>query len=80
MLDAADLRDQRVIDEFRSCFASLEGQYELRTEPWAPDALASDEPSMKRCGTFGSGPWLCPVTPMPNARELPVAVPTEDDR
>jgi hypothetical protein len=43
LLDAADLHDQRVIDEFRSWFAPLEGQYELQTEPWAPDGLASDE-------------------------------------
>lgn len=43
LLDAADLHDQRVINEFRSYFAPLEGEYELRTEPWAPDGLASDE-------------------------------------
>ena len=43
LLDAADLRDRVLTDEFRSWFAPLEGQYALRTEPWAPAGLASDD-------------------------------------
>ena len=43
LLDAAELHDQRLIDEFHPRFAALEGQYALQTEPWAPDGLASDE-------------------------------------
>lgn len=43
LLGAADLHDQCTIDEFHSCFTPLEGQYLLRTEPWAPAGLAGDE-------------------------------------
>lgn len=43
LLDAADLHNRRVIDEFWLYFAPLEGEYELRTEPWAPPGLAGDE-------------------------------------
>jgi hypothetical protein len=81
LLDAADLHDQRVIDEFRVYFAPLEGQYELRTEPWAPDGLASDEALDEALRGFRE--WAVAVlrdTDCPTLVIRPVAVPAEDDR
>lgn len=40
---AADPHDMALRSEFESVWAPLDGEHELRTEPWAPPGLASDE-------------------------------------
>ena len=43
LVDAAELHDQQVIDDFNQHSARLDSEYELRTEPWAPPNSADDE-------------------------------------
>lgn len=42
-LAAADMKKRDIIDGFWDVFSPIEGEHELRTEPWAPPNSASDE-------------------------------------
>ena len=39
----ADPHDAQIRSEFEQHWTAIEGQHELRTEPWAPAGSASDE-------------------------------------
>jgi hypothetical protein len=43
LLDATDLHHQNLVDEFRDRLAPIDGENELRTQPWAPPGSASDD-------------------------------------
>jgi hypothetical protein len=47
LLGASDLHDPSVVSEFWEHFSKIEGEVELRTEPWAPPGLSTDE-SLRR--------------------------------
>src|SRR5947209_187360 len=40
---AADSHDPRVRSEFEALWGFIDGEHELRTQPWAPPGSASDE-------------------------------------
>jgi hypothetical protein len=74
---AQDLRQAGhylLIDEFRSYFAPLEGSTSCGRSRGLWTAWQATRPSLKLCGTSGSGPWRCSGTPMTDVRDLPVAI------
>lgn len=43
LLGASDIHDQHLIDQFWDHFVEIDKEMELRTEPWVPPGVASDE-------------------------------------
>jgi hypothetical protein len=43
LLGAADIHDQGLIEQFWDHLTPIDGEHELRTEPWAPPGTASDQ-------------------------------------
>ncbi|MCP3976556.1 MAG: hypothetical protein GY720_18875 [bacterium] len=43
LYDAADIHDGDIRSDFESYWSPIDGEHELRTEPWVPPGLASDE-------------------------------------
>lgn len=42
-VEAAELHDRTLLNGFWGVFSEIDAEFELRTEPWAPPGLASDD-------------------------------------